>query len=131
MKQSGMAYSGNVLVIDDDPGRASELADLASTAGFTTTIASSLESSSASLGEGSDWDVVLCDVQATPEAWAADGASLRELDVQVPVMMFSNESRSASMMRALRLGANDFFATPVRTPRRCSHPWSAACACAP
>jgi sigma-B regulation protein RsbU (phosphoserine phosphatase) len=33
--------------------------------------------------------------------------------VQVPVMMFSSESRSASMMRALRLGANDFFATPV------------------
>jgi sigma-B regulation protein RsbU (phosphoserine phosphatase) len=113
MKQSGMAYSGNVLVIDDDPGRASELADLASTAGFTTTIASSLESSSASLGEGSDWDVVLCDVQATPEAWAADGASLRELDVQVPVLIFSSESRSSSMMRALRLGANDFFATPV------------------
>jgi serine phosphatase RsbU (regulator of sigma subunit) len=56
---------------------------------------------------------VLCDVHATPEAWAAEGISLRELNVQVPVMMFSNESRSASMMRALRLGANDFFALPV------------------
>lgn len=108
-----MAYSGNVLVIDDDTGRAGELADLASSAGFTTTIASSLESASASFGEGSDWDVVLCDAQATPEAWAADGASLRELDVQVPVLIFSSESRSSTMMRALRLGANDFFATPV------------------
>jgi serine phosphatase RsbU (regulator of sigma subunit) len=108
-----MAYSGNVLVIDDDPGRAGELADLAASAGFTTTITTSLESSGTSFGEGSDWDVVLCDVQATPEAWAEEGANLRELDVQVPVMMFSSESRSASMMRALRLGANDFFATPV------------------
>ncbi|EED33309.1 response regulator receiver protein [gamma proteobacterium NOR5-3] len=111
-----MAYSGKVLVIDDDLNRGSDLADLASTAGFTTSVARSLDSFSSSLGESSDWDVVLCDVQATPDAWAEEGASLRELDVQVPVMMFSNESRSASMMRALRLGANDFFATPVQDP---------------
>jgi serine phosphatase RsbU (regulator of sigma subunit) len=108
-----MTYSGKVLVIDDDLGRASELADLATSAGFTTSVATSVASSGASLGPGSDWDVVLCDVHATPEAWVAEGASLRELDVQVPVMMFSNESLSASMMLALRLGANDFFATPV------------------
>ncbi|MDA8962170.1 SpoIIE family protein phosphatase [Congregibacter sp.] len=111
-----MAYSGNVLVIDDDPNRGSKLADLASTAGFTTSVASSLDSFTKSLGEGSEWDVVLCDVQATPDAWAEEGASLRELNIQVPVMMFSNESRSASMMRALRLGANDFFAIPVEDP---------------
>ena len=108
-----MAYSGKVLVIDDDPDRGGELAGLAASAGFTTSLVRSLDSASAGLGAGSDWDVVLCEVHATPEAWAADGANLRELDVQVPVMMFSNESRSASMMRALRLGANDFFATPV------------------
>ena len=108
-----MAYSGKVLVIDDNLDRASELADLASSAGFTTSVATSIDSNGSPLGEGSDFDVVLCDVHATPEAWAEEGVSLRELDVQVPVMMFSNESRSAGMMRALRLGANDFFATPV------------------
>jgi len=107
-----MAYSGKVLVIDDDPARGATLADLAASAGFTPTLARSLDSST-TLDEGSDWDVVLCDVQATPEAWASDDVSLRELDVQVPVMMYSSESRSAGMMRALRLGANDFFATPV------------------
>ena len=109
-----MTYSGKVLVIDDDPDRGGELAGLAASAGFTTSLVRSLDSAGAGLGAGSDWDVVLCEVHATPEAWAADGANLRELDVQVPVMMFSNESRSASMMRALRLGANDFFATPVQ-----------------
>ncbi|MEM1403088.1 MAG: SpoIIE family protein phosphatase [Pseudomonadota bacterium] len=108
-----MAYSGKVLVIDDNLDRASQLADLASSAGFTTSVATSIDSNGSSLGDGSDFDVVLCDVHATPEAWSEDGVSLRELDVQVPVMMFSNESRSAGMMRALRLGANDFFATPV------------------
>ena len=108
-----MAYSGKVLVIDDNLDRASELADLASSAGFTTSVATSIDSNGSPLGEGSDFDVVLCDVHATPEAWSEEGVSLRELDVQVPVMMFSNESRSAGMMRALRLGANDFFATPV------------------
>lgn len=108
-----MAYSGKVLVIDEDPARGAGLADLAASAGFETSVARSLDSTGTALDEGSDWDVVLCDVHATPEAWSREGVSLRELNVQVPVMMFSNESRSASMMRALRLGANDFFATPV------------------
>ncbi|MFT7286252.1 MAG: sigma-B regulation protein RsbU (phosphoserine phosphatase) [Halieaceae bacterium] len=108
-----MTFSGKVLVIDDNQDRASLLANLTSSVGFTSTIATSLEHSESTLDEGSDWDVVLCEVHATPEAWAHEGATLRELNVQVPVMMFSNESRSAGMMRALRLGANDFFATPV------------------
>ncbi|GAB5415324.1 MAG: SpoIIE family protein phosphatase [Congregibacter sp.] len=109
-----MAYSGNVLVIDDDPQRAGELAELAESAGFSASVARSLDTTQNALDAGSDWDVVLCEVHATPEAWAAEDISLRELNVQVPVMMFSNESRSTSMMRALRLGANDFFATPVQ-----------------
>lgn len=111
-----MAYSGNVLVIDDDLTRGTRLADLASTAGFTASVASPVDAFSTSLDDSSDWDVVLCDMRATPEAWAQEGASLRELNVHVPVMMFSNESRPASMMHALRLGVNDFFATPVEDP---------------
>ena len=108
-----MAYSGKVLVIDEDPDRGSALADLATSAGFTAQVAGSLDKTTARLDESSDWDVVLCDVQATPPAWSSEGVTLRELNVQVPVMMFSSESRSAGMMRALRLGANDFFAVPV------------------
>jgi serine phosphatase RsbU (regulator of sigma subunit) len=108
-----MAYSGKVLVIDNDSDRASELAALAASAGFTTSVASSSDASTSNFDDSSDWDVLLCDVNATPEAWQAEGSSLRELNVQVPVMMFSNESRSAGMMRALQLGANDFFAMPV------------------
>ena len=108
-----MAYSGKVLVIDDDPDRGSELAGLAASVGFTTSFTSTIDNADTTLDEASDWDVVLCDVHATPQAWAEDELGLRELNVQVPVMMFSDESRSTSMMRALRLGANDFFATPV------------------
>lgn len=115
-----MAYSGNVLVIDDDRERAAELADLTAAAGFTTSIRTSPDgsrpapaSSNLALGEDSDWDVVLCDVHAIPDAWGAEDANLRELNVQVPVMMFSDQSRAAGMLRALRLGANDFFTTPV------------------
>lgn len=108
-----MTYSGKVLVIDDDLERAGELADLMASAGFTPSIRTSLDDSQAALGEGSDWDVVLCDVHATPDAWAEEDASLRELNVQVPVIILSDESRSSGMQRALRLGAHDFFATPV------------------
>ena len=108
-----MAYSGKVLVVDDDRQRAQELAALTASAGFTTSVSTSLEDSAPALDDSSDWDVVLCDVHATPAAWEHGDANLRELDVQVPVMIFSNESRAAGMLRALRLGANDFFATPV------------------
>jgi serine phosphatase RsbU (regulator of sigma subunit) len=109
-----MTYSGKVLVIDSDPERAGVLADLTQSAGFSTATAPSLAAAGTNLGEGSDWDVVLCEVKATPEAWSRGDSSLRELDVQVPVMMFSSESRAAGMLRALRLGASDFFATPVQ-----------------
>lgn len=111
-----MAYSGNVLVIDENLTRGSRIADLASTAGFTSSVASSLDAFSDALDDSSDWDVVLCDVQASPAAWMEEGVTLRELDVHVPVMMFSSESRSSSMMHALRLGVNDFFAAPVEDP---------------
>jgi len=109
-----MAYSGKVLVIDSDPERAGDLADLTESAGFDTATAASLAEAQTNLGENSDFDVVLCSVRATPEAWTRDDSSLRELDVQVPVMMFSSEPRTAGMMRALRLGVSDFFATPVQ-----------------
>lgn len=110
-KHSG--YSGKVLVIDDNVDRGNELADMAAAAGFTASLASSIQAPATSLDDSSDLDVILCGYHAMPEAWADDATSLRELDVQVPVMIFSNESRAAGMMRALKLGANDFFATPV------------------
>jgi sigma-B regulation protein RsbU (phosphoserine phosphatase) len=119
-----MAYSGKVLVIDDDAQRARDLAALTAAAGFQPTVSDSRAGAAGDgaphalqqLGEGSDWDVVLCEIHATPADWSREGANLRELDVQVPVMMFSNESRSAGMLQALRLGACDFFATPVEDP---------------
>ena len=70
-----MAYSGKVLVIDDDLERAEELADLAASAGFTTSTSTSLDESRDTLDEGSEWDVVLCDVHATPEAWSREAAN--------------------------------------------------------
>lgn len=108
-----MPYSGKVLVVDDDPDRGGELAGLAAAAGFSTAFASTIDNADTALDDASDWDVILCDVHATPAAWAEDGLSLRELNVQVPVIILSNEPPPAGMMRALRLGANDFFATPV------------------
>ena len=106
-----MALSGKVLVIDRDPERAAVLAGLTQDAGFSTATAASLADTS--LDESSDWDVVLCDLKATPDAWSRGDSSLRELDVQVPVMMFSSEPRAASMISAFRLGVSDFFSTPV------------------
>lgn len=113
----GRAASGRVLVIDGDPQRAAQLRALVAAGGFDTDSAPSLEAANACLDERSDWDAVVCDMAATPAAWAGDDSSLRELDVQVPVVMFSESSGSAGMMRALRLGASDFLALPAEDPQ--------------
>jgi sigma-B regulation protein RsbU (phosphoserine phosphatase) len=77
-----MAYSGKVLVIDDDAQRARDLAALTAAAGFQPTVSDSRAGAAGDgaphalqqLGEGSDWDVVLCGVHAITEAdWSRRG----------------------------------------------------------
>jgi serine phosphatase RsbU (regulator of sigma subunit) len=45
--------------------------------------------------------------------WDSAHRSLQEMDVQIPVILFSDEAQASRMMRALRFGASDFFVRPV------------------
>ena len=108
-----MTSNGNVLVIDDDPGRAHALAELVSSAGFHTEIVTDVNNSSYSLGASSDLDVILCELDLKDVSWGEARRTLREMDVQVPAIMLSDEAEAGRMMTALRLGASDFFVRPV------------------
>lgn len=108
-----MAAKGNVLVIDDVPARAEALAQLVSSAGFTTTVVTDVSRPGISLGTDSEWDVVLCELDLQGVSWKQARRVLREMDAQVPAIMFSDVVDAERMMTALHLGASDFFVRPV------------------
>ena len=55
-------YEGNVLVIDDDAGRAQELADTVTKVGFEAEIVTDALNTEFSLNSDSELDVVLCEM---------------------------------------------------------------------
>ena len=111
-----MASTGNVLIIDDECARAEALAELVSASGYHVDIATGMSNSSFSLTENSEWDVILCELGIEGTSWGNDGLTLREMDVHVPAIMFSDKAEVDRMMTTLRLGAMDFFVRPVEDP---------------
>ncbi|WP_241505766.1 PP2C family protein-serine/threonine phosphatase [Parahaliea mediterranea] len=108
-----MASNGNVLVIDDDRGRAEGLADIVESAGFHVDVVSDVNNSTYSLAGSSDLDVILCEMDMNGVSWGEARRTLREMDIQVPAIMLSDQAEASQMMTALRLGASDFFVRPV------------------
>ncbi|MDH4041922.1 MAG: fused response regulator/phosphatase [Gammaproteobacteria bacterium] len=108
-----MAAKGNVLVIDDSPSRAEALARLVSSGGFATTVVTDVNGTRFSLGTDSEFDVVLCELDLEGVSWKEARRVLREMDAQVPAIMFSDAVDAERMMTALHLGASDFFVRPV------------------
>jgi len=108
-----MASNGSVLVVDDNKVRAEALADLVTSAGFTTQVITDVNNSTYSLGSNSDLDVILCELDLKDVSWREARHTLREMDVQVPAIMLSDVADADRMMTALRLGASDFFLRPV------------------
>lgn len=108
-----MASNGNLLIVDDQPERARALGGFLSSAGFAIQIVSDVENSTYVLGGDSDLDVVLCELDLKDFSWVDARHALRDMDVQVPAIMFSDVADAKRMMTALRLGASDFFLRPV------------------
>jgi len=112
-----MAAKGKVLVIDDDPARAETLARLVSSAGFTTTVVTDVMNTQFFLGIDSEFDVVLCELELEGVSWKEGRRVLREMDAQVPAIMFSDVVDADRMMTTLHLGASDFFVRPIEDPQ--------------
>lgn len=111
-----MASNGNVLVIDDDLPRAQAMAELVASAGFHAEVVTDVVNSNFSLSNNSELDVILCELDLKGVSWGAARRTLREMDIQVPAIMLSDEAEAERMMTALRLGASDFFVRPVENP---------------
>lgn len=111
-----MTHSGKVLVIDNDTERASRLMHLVESAGFTVEAADNIANASSTLSAASELDVILSDLDLEDASWGDTSRTLTEMNVVVPVIMFSDEASAENMMAALRLGASDFFHRPVDDP---------------
>lgn len=107
------ASNGNLLVIDDQAQRARQLADMLASHGFECQVVIDVTNTKYDLGWDSEVDVILCELDLRDFSWVDARHALREMDVQVPVIMFSEVAEAEPMMNALRLGAADFFLRPV------------------
>jgi phosphoserine phosphatase RsbU/P len=105
--------NGNVLIIDDHPDRAAAMASFLSSSGFQTQVVTDITTNTYSLGGDSDLDVILCELDLKDFSWVDALHALREMDVQVPAIMFCDVAEADRIMTALRLGASDFFLRPV------------------
>ncbi|MEZ5571566.1 MAG: SpoIIE family protein phosphatase [Halioglobus sp.] len=108
-----IASKGNVLIVDDSADRAHEMADFLQSAGFHTFVVTDVSNASYSIGPDSDLDVILCELDIKDFSWSDARHALRDMDVQVPAIMFCDTAESNQIMTALRLGASDFFLRPV------------------
>ncbi|MEP5568913.1 MAG: SpoIIE family protein phosphatase [Halioglobus sp.] len=104
---------GTALVVDHDTSRLDALADLVSGLGFTAEKYTDPHAAREYLSTRPDLDVILCEMDMEGLEWDSARRSLQEMDVQIPVILFSDEAQASRMMRALRFGASDFFVRPV------------------
>ena len=104
---------GTALVVDHDTSRLDALAELVSGLGFTPEKYTDPNAAREYLSTRPDLDVILCEMDMEGLEWDSARRSLQEMDVQIPVILFSDEAEASRMMRALRFGASDFFVRPV------------------
>ncbi len=108
-----IASKGNILIVDDHSDRAAAMADFLSSSGYQNQIVTNVSTSTYSLGGDSELDVILCELDLRDFSWVDARHVLREMDVQVPAIMFCDVAEADRIMTALRLGASDFFLRPV------------------
>jgi phosphoserine phosphatase RsbU/P len=104
---------GTALVVDHDSTRVEALAKLLQGMGFATRIYTNAEGARDFLHQKPDLDVILCEMNMQGLTWDYARKSLMELDVQIPIILLSDKADAASMMKALRWGASDFYSRPI------------------
>lgn len=104
---------GTALVVDHDVTRLEALAALVADMGFIPEKYTDPNAAREYLHSRPDLDVILCEMDMEGLTWDSARRSLQEMDVQIPVILFSDEAEASRMMRALRFGASDFFVRPV------------------
>lgn len=104
---------GTALVVDNDEQRVTALAQLVRELGYETEVYTDANVAREYLHHRPDLDVILCEMDMEGLSWDFASRTLKEMDVQIPVILLSDEAQAERMMRALRVGASDFFVRPI------------------
>lgn len=104
---------GTALVVDHDPDRVAALVKLVEDLGFATRVYTDALKAREFLHQKPDLDVILCEMNMEGLTWDYARKSLMELEVQIPIILISDQADADSMMKALRWGASDFYARPI------------------
>ena len=104
---------GTALVADHDLARLDELAALVTEMGFSALKYSDANAAREFLHTRPDLDAILCEMDMEGLSWDSANRSLQEMEAQIPVILFSDQADTERIMRALRVGASDFFVRPV------------------
>lgn len=125
-KKARMNPIGTALIADYDEDRVASLAAQVEELGYETVVFTDASAARDYLHHRPDLDVILCEMDMEGLSWDFASRTLKEMDVQIPVILLSEDASAERMMRALRVGASDFFAHPIddsqalqRSMRRC------------
>ncbi|HEX9050622.1 MAG TPA: sigma-54 dependent transcriptional regulator [Anaeromyxobacter sp.] len=101
-----------VLVIEDDDGAREALCEYLAAAGYRVRSGRGGADAIAALAGGARPDAVLLDlVIPAPDGFEVLGRA-RELDPRLPVIVMSGLSQAEDVVRAMKLGANDYLPKP-------------------
>jgi signal transduction histidine kinase len=110
-----MAMAGEVLIVDDDPALADNLAEIVETLAAHTTIARDRRSALA-LAATADFDVALVDVRLPDGDGIGLLAPLRERSPFVEVVLITGDATLEGAMAAVRGGAFAYVLKPFSPP---------------
>jgi len=106
----------HILIVDDEAGIRSTLAEILGDEGYRTTLSSNVEETRRHLQQGF-YDLAILDI------WLPDGdgldllAEMRRDHVETPVLMISGHASIDTAVKALHQGAYDFLEKPLSLSR--------------
>ena len=107
-----MDLSLNVLIVEDDNAMAQMCAKLIRRRGHSAVIAGSCHEALRILAARGDVDAVISDVQMPQMSGIELLAQLREINVQIPVILMTGYTNIVSADEAVTLGAADYLSKP-------------------
>ncbi len=104
--------SGNVLIIDDEPGLRHTLSRLMQAAGCQVTAIADGQEALGILGNGT-FDLVYLDIHLPGVNGLQVLREIRKKNTQMPVVLLTGHATLQSALEALRLGATDYLLKPI------------------
>ncbi len=103
--------SSRILLVEDEPGLALTIADLLASDGHHVTTAHDGEAGFEK-AVGEDFDLLVLDIMLPRKSGSAVCRELRQLGIDVAILMLTAKTQTADKVAGLKLGADDYLGKP-------------------